>query len=129
MNELASDKWIEYAEEDYRAAMKLEPNDTPGPVCNHCQQCIEKYLKAVIVHYGLSAPRHHDLVRLAKPATDHERRVQDLLPDLELLNPHAVDARYPDQGPDPTPGDAEAARLIMETVRSQLRSFLGLDSE
>ncbi len=131
MKEQEARELVNKAEEDYLAAMTLDPQQTPGPVCFHCQQCIEKYLKALTVEHGDSYPWTHDLVALSNSVTPHQPEVRALTPDLNVLRRYATAPRYP-TGYDPTPGDAEAARLLMVTLRSKLRSFLSLlalDSE
>ncbi|HEV7667847.1 MAG TPA: HEPN domain-containing protein [Thermoanaerobaculia bacterium] len=67
------------------------PTDT---VCFHAQQCVEKYLKAVLVLEGIDFPKTHDLERLWSlvPA--------ELRPDLSSeeqarLTEYATSARYP----------------------------------
>ncbi|HTB23139.1 MAG TPA: HEPN domain-containing protein [bacterium] len=37
----------------------------PNLICFHLQRCVEKALKAVLVHRGLGVPRTHDLADLA----------------------------------------------------------------
>ena len=41
--------WVDKAEDDWKAAVDLDRrrrDPLPDPVCFHCQQCAEKYLKA-----------------------------------------------------------------------------------
>ncbi len=40
------------------------PTDT---VCFHAQQCVEKYLKALLVFRGVHFPRTHDIEQLVSP--------------------------------------------------------------
>ena len=57
-------EWIVKADHDLTAAAqilklgKAAPTDT---VCFHAQQCVEKYLKAILVYRNLPFPRSHDL--------------------------------------------------------------------
>jgi HEPN domain-containing protein len=65
-------RWVEKAEHDLRNAEYVSgltedcPTDT---VCFHCQQCAEKYLKALLVWRNVAFPRTHDLVVLLSLAT------------------------------------------------------------
>ena len=66
------------------------PYDT---VCFHAQQCVEKYLKALLTYRSIPFPKIHDLSEIAHllPA--------GLLGDLtdlglEELTPYAVETRY-----------------------------------
>jgi HEPN domain-containing protein len=55
MSEPWFEEWVAKAEADYRAAMALDPVDLPDVVCSHCQQCVEKYLKAGLVSRGAAS--------------------------------------------------------------------------
>ena len=59
-------EWIAKAEEDFKSAVHLlKMKDCPvGNVCFHAQQCVEKYLKALLVTQDLEFPKIHDLVEL-----------------------------------------------------------------
>ncbi len=63
----ATREWVEKAEGDFAVAGR-EPA-APAPVfdavCFHAQQCVEKYLKALLQDRGIDFPRTHDLVALA----------------------------------------------------------------
>ncbi len=56
-------EWVRKAEADYRAAGNLDRGSDPLPdqVCFLCQQCAEKYLKALLEELGLTVPRTHVL--------------------------------------------------------------------
>jgi HEPN domain-containing protein len=60
-------EWVDKAEGDWNAAQQLnrvrkDPNY--DGVCFHCQQSVEKYLKARLIEAGLSFARTHDLLVL-----------------------------------------------------------------
>jgi HEPN domain-containing protein len=60
-------EWVDKAEGDWNAARQLnrvrkDPNY--DGVCFHCQQCVEKYLKAKLEEAGIRFPRTHDLTSL-----------------------------------------------------------------
>ncbi|MGZ8425380.1 MAG: HEPN domain-containing protein [Candidatus Binatia bacterium] len=74
------------AEEDYRTALTLvrkRKDPVPDNVCFSAQQCVEKYLKAFLVHHRKGFPKTHDLVELLKFAL-----VVD--PLLETIRPMCV---------------------------------------
>lgn len=116
--------WIRKAEQDWRVARKLDPETEPDAICFHCQQCVEKYLKALLVRAHRSFPKTHDLgilLSLAAPGGNHLRKYEN---DLSDLNPYSVIARYP--GLDATPKEARQAKVITRRVRLALRRRLGL---
>jgi HEPN domain-containing protein len=62
MKEVA--RWTEKAEHDFLAAeyaMDLAGEGLTEIVSFHCQQCAEKYLKALLLYRGVTFPRTHDL--------------------------------------------------------------------
>ena len=61
----AAAPWVRKAENDFEfaATARLSPHSYDG-ICFHCQQCVEKYLKAMMVEGSLAFPKSHDLDRL-----------------------------------------------------------------
>ena len=59
--------WVARAEEDFtlaRSALRRKRPLMYGATF-HAQQCVEKYLKALLVARGLAFPRTHDLTALS----------------------------------------------------------------
>ena len=114
--------WAGKAEADLLAATELEAQMLADIVCFHCQQCAEKYLKALIVARGGEPDRTHDLLALVAPATGDESLAQDVVKTLQMLNPFSVTIRYPKA--DATPEEAtraiEGARMIRQWARRRL---------
>ena len=120
-------EWIGKAEEDAAVAERenrVRKQPSPGAVCYHAQQCIEKYLKAVLQEQGLPIPKIHDLTSL------RERCQPDrlgALPDrdgLVSLTRFATHFRYP--GESATIEDAKQAIRLMRQFRSVLRDCRGV---
>jgi HEPN domain-containing protein len=126
-NELRHDvaSWVRKAELDRGIALSIDRLLFSDGVCFHCQQCIEKYLKAVLVAHDEVPERIHDLVVLGTEASDHCPRIAEVLDDLSFLNPFSVLIRYPEKDTDP--GEAEEAMEVMERVRAVLREALGIE--
>lgn len=59
-------QWLNRGNQDPADAKYLlaDPSDAAENVAFLCQQAIEKYLKALLVHVGEPPPKTHDLVRL-----------------------------------------------------------------
>jgi HEPN domain-containing protein len=87
--------WFFYADKDIAIASELMNNpDLTNGVAFHCQQAIEKYLKAFIVEHDVKFLKVHDLVRLYELT----QGVKDLALDLEKLREITevyTDERYP----------------------------------
>lgn len=90
-------QWIQKAEEDYKNAehtLTLEEDCPVSTVCFHSQQCIEKYLKALLICHSLPVPKCHDLLALYHQL-DSENRPVLSEEGLAILNRYAVESRYP----------------------------------
>lgn len=60
-------EWLLKADNDLTNAshtLKLGASCPTDTVCFHAQQCVEKYLKAVLVLEGIDFPKTHDLETL-----------------------------------------------------------------
>lgn len=118
--------WIRKAENDFNAACLLMAagKDCPSDgVCFHAQQCVEKYLKAVLCLHGLDFPRNHDIGELVAllprgcglPLSAEEQ---------DKLTEYAVDSRYPGLEKDIDFTEASQAVKWMEISRISLRVYL-----
>ncbi len=118
--------WVKKAEEDFALAKTALHRKKPllTGVCFHAQQCVEKYMKALLVSRNAIFPKTHDLLMLNNLCS----RVGIFLEiDPKLLNTltdYAVRARYPGEGP--VLEDAKEAMELAKSARSFARSFLGL---
>lgn len=91
-------EWAKKAEADRIAALRafkdsLLRADQAEIACFHAQQCVEKYLKALIAKKGETVPRTHDLLTLVLHAKS--MGMGSLSVELRRLNQYAVDIRYP----------------------------------
>lgn len=113
-------EWIAKAEEDFSTATLLyKAKKNPNNLGFHCQQSIEKLLKALLVKQGITPSRTHDLLEIIGDCLKQEPGLKVFIKHLMVLNPFAVVARYP--------GDAEAtlkeARQAY-TYTKELRKFI-----
>lgn len=120
-------EWVAKAEADLVAAAHLLKMGATCPaeiVCFHAQQCVEKYLKALLVLAGIDFPKTHDIERLVRllPGT---LSVKLSATEQAELTGYATGARYPGSGEIPVE-DARQAVKIVRRVRTQARSHLPL---
>ena len=57
-------EWVQKGERDYIEAkinLQTDYNAINAGICFHSQQCVEKYMKAVLVHRAISFERSHGL--------------------------------------------------------------------
>ena len=89
--------WIQKAENDLTTAthtLKLRKRCPTDTVCFHAQQCVEKYLKAMLTLSGIDFPRTHDLGVLILRCSKAMR--PDLSPEeLDRMTEYATTSRYP----------------------------------
>ncbi len=118
--------WVEKAENDLiNAANTLRlgrkcPTDT---VSFHAQQCVEKYLKGLLVWRSIDFPQTHHLVTLMALLPTHDR--PDLSPDEQLLlTRYATVTRYPGDYDPITLTEARQAVKIARRVRGHIRARL-----
>lgn len=88
----------------------------------HAQQCVEKCLKAILIHRGLAFPKSHDIrgLILLLP-TDVDLQIDRRL--AAELSESAVTGRYPGTE---NPGDPLARDLVTEAHRvfERVRKYL-----
>lgn len=120
-------EWIEKAEGDYETVLDLRKRRRKRQryiIAFHCQQCVEKYLKALLTFYEIEFPKQHDLEQLLVLLLQKDHLLAPLRNKLKRLTPFAVTFRYP--GEDITAEELKEAVSIMKGVRIILRRRLGL---
>jgi HEPN domain-containing protein len=119
-------EWVRKAEADFVAARQLvraKPR-VHDPLCFHCQQTAEKYLKVLLKEYGIPVPKTHDLDLLLNPVLLHEPTMASLRRILNILTQYTVEYRYP--GLHASSRQARAALQHAMRVRECARRVLGL---
>src|SRR6266576_1325758 len=123
----ATRQWVKCAEEDFDVAIALMRRRTrtrSNSIGFHCQQCLEKYLKARLEEAALLAPKTHDLLALLQLVLPLEPLWAAFAPALRGLNDYAVKFRYP--GHTATKADAKKALKDCRSIRADIRLSLGL---
>jgi HEPN domain-containing protein len=117
-------EWVRKAEADYRAARKLFRGNDPlhDRSCFLCQQCAEKYLKALREEAGLAIAKTHILKDLLHSLPPNYAAIRGLGRGLTFLTRFAVGTRYP--GDNATRRQVVSAQRWASTVRE--RTALGL---
>lgn len=123
-------EWVRYAEEDYEVAcllMRRRKAMTANTVSFHCQQSVEKYLKARSVEAGVKVPYTHDLETLVQLLTPIEPLWAAFKPSLSTMTGFAVMSHYP--GHDLQRADARFALKTCRSLRKEVRLALGLPAK
>ena len=90
-------QWKEKAQNDWTAVeILLDSEQCPAEaVCFHCQQFVEKLLKALLTQHSIEAPKTHDLRRLIQLAEPMAPELSALSEPSDKLTIHGVETRYP----------------------------------
>ncbi len=118
-------EWISKAESDLKNAvhtLKLGPKCPTDTVCFHAQQCVEKYLKALLVLNRIDFPKTHDikvLLALLPASTTPALTVEE----QERLTAYATGPRYPGW-PEIRLEEAKRAVALARRCRKQIRGSL-----
>ena len=89
----------------------------------HCQQAVEKFLKAVLVQHNVVFRKTHDLIELISLLEDHNLPVPENQAALDELEPYAVTARY-DFFDEPVHFNRKQAINTVETVFEWTRQLI-----
>lgn len=91
----------------------------------HCQQCIEKALKGFLVECKVQFLKKHELLYALDLCLSVDPDFESLAEELAVLEPYAVDVRYPADLPEtPTIEQAQASvalcRRVIDFVEKKL---------
>ncbi len=120
-------EWVEKAEQDAEAVHILIRSRKRGLsdiICFHCQQAIEKYLKAYLTQKNSTYPKTHDLGKLLELASKHDGTMELIRDIIEPLTDYAISSRYPGEESDKS--EVLAAKHGMERARKFCREKLVL---
>ncbi len=114
------------AEQDERAVARLQGDADIGDeiLGFHCQQAVEKLLKALLLAAGVEFPRTHNLDVLADLLADAGQALPADLGPLEGLIPFAAQYRYEEE-PD-LHFDRQEARVLIRRLRTHVETVLAL---
>jgi HEPN domain-containing protein len=119
-------QWVEKAEHDLTAAAQIQklgksaPTDT---VCFHAQQCVEKYLKAVLVDQGIPFAKTHDIEVLVKLIPPQHRPTMTPT-EQKLFTSFSVVVRYPQAGLAIPLRESRSAVALARRIRREVRRSL-----
>jgi len=111
--------WIEKADHDLGSAkiIYLHLPDYFDMIAFHCQQAVEKYLKALLVYYRIEFSRSHDLVYLLELLTIKIDIEDSKFRKAFSLNNFGVQIRYPNKIIQLTREEIESALEISQGFR------------
>ena len=122
-------EWVEKAEGDF-ATLQRERRARKNPnydgVCFHAQQCVEKYLKAILQETDQPIEKTHDLIVLLNTVILSAPFLESYREAMRRLSNYAVVFRYP--GESATREEAVLACALCLSIRDTIRQQLGCHS-
>jgi HEPN domain-containing protein len=119
-------EWIVKSEGDFTVALR-ERRARKSPnwdaVCFHSQQCVEKLLKALLIHHHSTPPKTHDLILLDDLLSKVCKTWSWPLDELRFLTRAAVTFRYPGESADKE--EAVEALKITRRIRTKIKAIFG----
>lgn len=119
-------QWLERANTDLRSAKLAMTGQPPitEDACFHCQQAVEKSLKAFLVHHEVEYEWTHEIERRVKACAQIDSEFELLFQPTRHLTDYAVRFRYPHFDPPPTVQqacrDIEAADRVWQFVLDRI---------
>lgn len=120
-------KWIQKAENDLKTAQQsLQADDVvTDTICFHCQQSVEKYLKAYLVSRNVIPDKTHKIENLLEKCKIIDESFTEL-EDTKILTEYAVELRYPDDFYIPDLDEAKAAYELAEKTKVFIMNILNI---
>ena len=115
-------EWIDKAEDDFVVAEREYSNEKPiyDAVCFHAQQCVEKYMKAILQENNIEFYKVHDLTFLLSKCKKFLPLLEVFKEELTKLSSFAVEIRYP--GIRATKEEAENCISVMRKIRKIIKT-------
>lgn len=124
-------EWVHKAERDMDTAILTLDNkpEYTDIICYHCQQAVEKYLKAYLVYLDTPFEKKHDLDYLIDLIVENDKEIEHFYDAVETLSGYAVEIRYPtDDQSEPSVEEARNAYEIVvrikEYVANRIKNML-----
>ncbi len=116
--------WLAKADQDLGAARMLI-DGYPAVALFHCQQAVEKGLKAFLVWHDVPFRKSHDLREIGQQCVEIDPSLETLARDAAPLAVFAWRTRYPDEEMEPLPRDEVLAILATaENTLAELKRTL-----
>jgi HEPN domain-containing protein len=126
-------KWLIKAMNDYKTVKQLINRPAreiiTDTLCFHCQQFVEKMLKAFLVSKNVEFEKVHNLEYLVKLCTDNDNSFSWIHEVARKLSEYAVEVRYPDEFYIPSVKEARECFEIASKVKDFIFKKLGIKEE
>jgi HEPN domain-containing protein len=123
-------EWIDKADHDLGSAklIFLHIPDYFDSIAFHCQQAVEKYIKAMLVYYGIEFQRSHNLIYLLDLLAKKIDIAEDRYDKAIILNGFCVQIRYPEKTIYLSKEELESSLAIAQDFRDFTIMIVGLEN-
>lgn len=120
--------WIEKADHDLGSAQLifLHIPEYRDVTAFHCQQAVEKYLKAYLLYLDIAFEKTHNLLLLLNLIAQKEEVSDALYEKVEKLQRFAVEIRYPEEIIEFTDDNIKTALAIAGELREYVLQRMNL---
>jgi HEPN domain-containing protein len=121
-----TESWLRKASNDLRyAGIDLAANPAaPEDAVFHCQQAVEKALKAFLVWHDVPFVKTHDLGKLGNQAVQLDPSLEPMVDRIVDLSKYAWTFRYPGDPVEPTIDEASEvlvrARYVVDEIAERI---------
>lgn len=118
--------WLRKARKDLRAARHDLTADPPflGDVAFHCQQAVEKSLKAFLAWHEQRLLKTHSIEQLGRQVLRLAPGLEDSITQARRLTEYAWKFRYPGEIEEPTRQEVDAALSLAQRIYDEVLSLL-----
>ena len=120
--------WLVRAEEDLAAADLLTGPATLRSALFHCQQAVEKSMKAFLTWHEKPFPRTHNLTVLSDFCLELDASLDSFMAPSLALTRFAVAMRYPGETEEPSIGEVREWRSVAGAIFNAVRIRLPSES-
>lgn len=118
--------WLIKANEDINATLALSNLGIEmyaNTICFHCQQSVEKFLKAFLVVHGVNFKKTHDVdYLLAKCMEINQQLFEDI--NLKELTEYGVNIRYPGDMMQPALSETKQYIEITKQIKNIIEPYI-----
>lgn len=122
-------RWLRKAESDLKVVKHLLMINEPptDALCFHCQQAIEKYLKAFLTFRNVRVKKIHDMEAILNLCIEQDKEFENLdKENISSLSLFAVEVRYPEEFYIPTLDEVKKYFEIALKVKDFVFKKLGI---
>ncbi|MFQ5680801.1 MAG: HEPN domain-containing protein [Candidatus Omnitrophota bacterium] len=126
-NELIKE-WLKKGEKDLLTAtheLSFGKEAVTENVCFHCQQAVEKFIKAYMMFLDIEVAKTHEIGELITKCQEKDAEIAEFKEIADRLTDYAVEVRYPEMPEVPA---LEEAREAVKVAKS-IREFIGIKAE